>query len=308
MTKTWIAILAAALFAVAATAQDKPGDAQGPSSSGAQQNPPPAGQTPSGGAQSAPAPALHPEFKDSKEQTSYALGMQMGAGFKKQGIELDPASIGKGFADAYAGGKTILTEDEARAVLTAAQEEFRKKLMAEREEKAQKSLAEGQAFLDANKAKDGVVTLPSGLQYKVMTAGTGNKPSADDTVVCNYRGTFLDGTEFDSSSKHDGPVTFPVKGVIKGWTEALQLMPAGSKWQLFVPPQLGYGERGAGETIPPNATLIFEVELVSIQPKAAEKEAAPADKEENPADGDTKPAGQEAKPNSKPAGTEQNPQ
>jgi FKBP-type peptidyl-prolyl cis-trans isomerase len=128
---------------------------------------------------------------------------------------------------------------------------------------------EGDAFLAANKTKEGVVTLPSGLQYKVLVAGTGAKPSAADTVVCNYRGTLLDNTEFDSSYKRGQPLTFSVGGVIKGWTEALQLMPAGSKWQLFIPPDLAYGERGSGP-IGPNATLVFEVELVSIQAKAAQ--------------------------------------
>src|SRR6202023_2964907 len=122
-------------------------------------------------------------------------------------------------------------------------------------------------FLAANKAKDGVVTLPSGLQYKILTAGTGPKPTASDTVVCNYRGTLISGTEFDSSYKRGQPASFPVNGVIKGWTEALQLMPVGSKWQLFVPSDLGYGDRGAGADIGPGATLIFEVELLSIQDK-----------------------------------------
>jgi FKBP-type peptidyl-prolyl cis-trans isomerase len=126
---------------------------------------------------------------------------------------------------------------------------------------------EGAEFLEANKTKEGVVTLPSGLQYKILTEGTGPKPAASDTVVCNYRGTLISGTEFDSSYKRGQPASFPVNGVIKGWTEALQLMPVGSKWQLFVPAELGYGDRGAGGEIGPGATLIFEVELLSIQGK-----------------------------------------
>ena len=126
---------------------------------------------------------------------------------------------------------------------------------------------EGETFLAANKNKEGVVTLPSGLQYKILKAGTGPKPTASDSVVCNYRGTLVNGTEFDSSYKRGQPATFPVNGVIKGWTEALQLMPVGSKWQLFIPAQLAYGERGAGPDIGPNATLIFEIELLSIQGK-----------------------------------------
>jgi FKBP-type peptidyl-prolyl cis-trans isomerase len=126
---------------------------------------------------------------------------------------------------------------------------------------------EGVEFLTANKSKEGVVMLPSGLQYKILTAGSGPKPTASDTVVCNYRGTLISGAEFDSSYKRGQPASFPVNGVIKGWTEALQLMPVGSKWQLFVPSELGYGDRGAGADIGPGATLIFEVELLSIQSK-----------------------------------------
>ena len=129
------------------------------------------------------------------------------------------------------------------------------------------NMKEGEEFLAANKTKDGVVTLPSGLQYKILTAGAGAKPTASDTVVCNYRGTFINGTEFDSSYKRGQPASFPVGGVIKGWTEALQLMPVGSKWQLFIPADLAYGERGRGP-IEPNAVLVFELELLSIQPKA----------------------------------------
>ncbi len=135
-------------------------------------------------------------------------------------------------------------------------------------------MKEGADFLAANKTKDGVVTLPSGLQYKIVTAGTGAKPTAKDTVVCNYRGTFINGTEFDSSYKRGQPASFPVGGVIKGWTEALQLMPVGSKWQLFVPPDLAYGERGAGGAIGPNQTLVFDVELISIKGQSSRRRAA----------------------------------
>jgi FKBP-type peptidyl-prolyl cis-trans isomerase FklB len=204
-------------------------------------------------------------FKTPKEKFSYALGMEIGSGFRKQALDLDPASLAKGLADAFTGGKTSLTEDEMRAVLASAQQEYNKKQEAARAEKAQAALKEGAAFLEANKSKEGVVTLPSGLQYRILKAGTGEKPELDETAVCNYRGTLIDGTEFDSSSKHNGPATFPLKGVIKGWAEALQLMPVGSKWQLFVPPQLAYGQNGVGQLIPPNATLIFEVELLAIQ-------------------------------------------
>jgi FKBP-type peptidyl-prolyl cis-trans isomerase FklB len=206
-----------------------------------------------------------------KEKFSYALGMDIGkqvaGNLKKQSMEVDWNLVSQGLKDATSGGKTRLTEDEAKAVLNEVQNEVHK----EQQEKAQKAAAtnktEGEAFLAANKAKEGVVTLPSGLQYKVLTAGTGPKPTAGDQVVCNYRGTLINGTEFDSSYKRGQPATFGVGQVIKGWTEALQLMPVGSKWQLFIPSSLAYGERGAGAEIGPNATLIFEVELLSIKDK-----------------------------------------
>jgi len=173
--------------------------------------------------------------------------------------------------DALAGGKTALTEDQARAALMEVQNEMRKKQQAEMQAAGEASKKEGDAFLAANKAKEGVVTLPSGLQYKILTQGTGPKPTATDSVVCNYRGTLINGTEFDSSYKRGEPATFPVSGVIKGWTEALQLMSVGSKWQLFVPSDLAYGERSPGPEIGPDSTLIFEVELLSIQNKSEEK-------------------------------------
>jgi FKBP-type peptidyl-prolyl cis-trans isomerase FklB len=169
--------------------------------------------------------------------------------------------------DALANNKHLLTDQEAQAVLKEVGTEVQAKEVALMKAMTEKNKADGVAFLAANKSKPDVVTLPSGLQYKIITAGTGPKPSATDTVVCNYRGTLLDGKEFDSSAKHNGPATFPVSGVIKGWTEALQLMPVGSKWQLFVPADLAYGDRGAGEDIAPGSTLIFEVELVSIDSK-----------------------------------------
>ncbi len=200
----------------------------------------------------APAKAAPLTLKTQKEKASYALGMNFGTGLRKQSLDIDPAILARGLRDSFSNGKTLLTEDEARAVLTQLQGDVRK-------------------FLEANKAKDGVVTLPSGLQYKILQEGTGPKPAPTDTVVCNYRGTLLDSTEFDSSYKRGQPATFPVTGVIKGWTEALQLMPVGSKWQLFIPSELAYGDRGAGGQIGPNATLIFEVELLSIQAKDIKK-------------------------------------
>jgi FKBP-type peptidyl-prolyl cis-trans isomerase len=206
-------------------------------------------------------------LKTQKEKASYAMGMNFGAGLRKQSIDIDPAILARGLRDAFSNGKTLLTEDEARAILTQLQSDLRKKQQDLAQQAGDANKKEGMAFLAANKTKDGVVTLPNGLQYKVLQAGTGPKPAATDTVVCNYRGTLLDNTEFDSSYKRGQPATFPVNGVIKGWTEALQLMPVGSKWQLFIPAELAYGERGAGGQIGPNATLIFEVELLSIQAK-----------------------------------------
>jgi|SRR5579864_934008 len=204
-------------------------------------------------------------LKTPKEKTSYAMGMNFGTGLRKQSIDIDPAILARGLRDAFSNGKTLLTEDQARAILTQLQTDIRKKQQELARQLGDTNKKEGMAFLEANKTKDGVVTLPSGLQYKVLQEGTGPKPTATDKVVCNYRGTLLDNTEFDSSYKRGQPATFPVTGVIKGWTEALQLMPVGSKWQLFVPAELAYGDRGAGGQIPPNATLIFEVELLSIQ-------------------------------------------
>jgi len=195
------------------------------------------------------------------------IGSGLGANLKKQSVDVDSTLVSQGLKDAMSGGKTRLTQEEAQTVLTDVQNEVRK----QQQEKAQQAGAanktDGEAFLAANKSKDGVVTLPSGLQYKILTAGTGPKPTASDSVKCNYRGTLINGTEFDSSYKRGQPTTFGVGQVIKGWTEALQLMPVGSKWQLFVPASLAYGDRGAGAEIGPNATLIFEVELLSIEPK-----------------------------------------
>jgi FKBP-type peptidyl-prolyl cis-trans isomerase FklB len=209
-----------------------------------------------------------PALMSDKDKLSYALGMKMAENFHKQGLDLDPAVFGKAFAESFNGGKTAMTDREMETLLAVASQQIRKKQAAQQAVKGAAAQQEGEAFLAANKTKDGVVTLPSGLQYKILKAGTGDKATLNDTVVCNYKGTFINGTEFDASEKHGGPATFPVKAVIAGWTEALQLMPVGSKWQLFVPSNLAYGANGPGE-IGPNATLIFEVELVSIQKAAA---------------------------------------
>jgi FKBP-type peptidyl-prolyl cis-trans isomerase FklB len=207
-------------------------------------------------------------LKTQKDKVSYAIGLNIGKSLRKDSVEVDPNIFFRGLKDALAGAKTLLTEEEMKSVMTTLQSELRKQQEETMRQAGEINKKAGEAFLAENKTKEGVVTLPSGLQYKILKQGTGPKPSATDSVVCNYRGTLMDGTEFDSSYKRGQPATFPVSGVIKGWTEAVQLMPVGSKWQLFVPSELGYGNRGAGADIGPNATLIFEVELLSIQDKA----------------------------------------
>jgi FKBP-type peptidyl-prolyl cis-trans isomerase FklB len=206
-----------------------------------------------------------PELKGDKEKISYSIGMNLGGSLKRDSVEVDPDMLAKGLKDSYGGGKTLLTEDQARQAL----EDFQKSLMAKKAETMQKlsekNKADGEKFLAENAKKEGVKSLPSGLQYKEITPGKGKSPKATDTVTTHYKGTLIDGTEFDSSHKRGEPVSFPVSGVIAGWTEALQLMKEGAKWQLFIPSNLAYGERGAGRDIGPNATLIFEVELISVK-------------------------------------------
>ena len=209
--------------------------------------------------------------------------MNIGKNLKRDSVSVDPAILLRGLKDALAGGKLLLTDEEAKAALTALQAEVRTKEEEKLKVAALENKKTGEAFLAANKTKEGVVTLPSGLEYKIIKEGTGPKPTADDTVLCHYRGTLVDNTEFDSSYKRNEPLKIPVAGVIKGWTEAIQLMPVGSKWQLFIPSDLAYGERGApGSPIGPNSTLIFEVELISIEPKQAPKEAPKTQPTEQP--------------------------
>jgi FKBP-type peptidyl-prolyl cis-trans isomerase len=208
-------------------------------------------------------------LKTDKDKVSYAIGVNIGKSMRKDTVDIDPAIFSRGMKDALAGGKLLLTDDEMKAALTKLQTDLRAKQEETMQKTGEINKKGGEDFLTQNKTKPGVVALPDGLQYKILKEGTGPKPTANDSVVCNYRGTLLDGTEFDSSYKRGQPATFPVSGVIKGWTEAVQLMPVGSKWQLFLPADLAYGNRGAGPDIGPNATLIFEVELLSIQNKAA---------------------------------------
>jgi FKBP-type peptidyl-prolyl cis-trans isomerase FklB len=209
-----------------------------------------------------------------KDKQSYAIGLNVGKSLHRDSIDVEPKFVLQGIQDALGDGKLLLTDDQIKTVMTELQTQVRQQQEAKRLALAESNKKEGAAFLAANATKEGVVTLPSGLQYKVLVAGTGPKPSATDSVVCNYRGTLLDNTEFDSSYKRGQPMTINVGGVIKGWTEALQLMPVGSKWQLFIPPDLAYGDRGQGPG-GPNSTLIFEVELLSIQPATPPAAAAP---------------------------------
>jgi FKBP-type peptidyl-prolyl cis-trans isomerase FklB len=228
-----------------------------------------AGQAPA--AKSSQAPAAKSQSAQAlttqKDKASYAIGLNIGKSLHKDSVDVDPNIIAQGLKDGLAGGKTLLTDDEMKSAMITLQADLRKRQEAEMQLAGEANKKEGEAFMAANKSKEGVVTLPSGLQYKILKEGTGPKPAASDSVVCNYRGTLLNNTEFDSSYKRGQPATFPVGQVIHGWTEALQLMPVGSKWQLFIPSELAYGPRGAGPDIGPNATLIFEVELVSIQGK-----------------------------------------
>jgi len=312
-----LSLLAAGIFLTGhAAAQDAPAPTkqQSPTATPAPatktQTPPAAKKPATTPAAKTPAPLT---LTTPKDKASYAIGMNVGKSVGKDlldhFVDIDQAILLRGVKDGLAGEKSLLTDEETKAVLTEVQKESRQKQEEIRKQQEEIAKAQGEvnkkqgaAFLAENKTKEGVVTLPSGLQYKILQPGTGPKPTTTDTVVCNYRGTVIGGKEFDSSYKRGQPATFPLGQVIKGWTEALQLMPVGSKWQLFLPPELAYGERSAGPDITPYSTLVFEVELVSIKPpeKPAEKPAAsPADKPAvNPAD---KPvANPAAKPADKP--------
>ncbi len=205
-----------------------------------------------------------PPFKDTKEKASYSIGVSIGKNFKNQGADLNLETVLQGMKDAVEGKKTLMTDQEIQETMMSFSAQMRAKAQEKQKEAGEKNRKEGEAFLAENKKKDGVKTTPSGLQYKVITMGTGTKPTTNDTVVTHYRGTLIDGTEFDSSYKRGEPATFPVTGVIKGWTEALQLMPVGSKWQLFIPSDLAYGPNGR-PSIPPSSTLLFDLELISIK-------------------------------------------
>jgi FKBP-type peptidyl-prolyl cis-trans isomerase FklB len=204
-----------------------------------------------------------PVLKTQNDKVNYGIGVNVVKNFKQQGIEIDLDVVIKGMKDALSGGKLLMTEEDLRKTMMAFQNELRLKQRQTRTAGVNNK-KDGEMFLAENKKKEGVVSLPSGLQYNILKAGDGKKPTEADIVECRYRGTLIDGTEFDSSDVGGKPATFKVAGVIPGWTEALKLMPVGSRWQLFIPPHLAYGARGAGR-IGPNATIIFELELLNIK-------------------------------------------
>ena len=304
-TQTFSLILAisSALLAANAFGQTSPaiGSAQTPpaktqSSSGSATAKPQAGTAAKkpGTAATKPSSAA-PVLQTDRQKASYVIGTNIGKQLKQLGIDdVDSALLARGIKDLFAGAKLPLTDEQAQAALVAYAAEVKKRV----ETRNQK---EGETFLIANKAKPGIVTLPDGLQYKILTAGTGPKPTAQDTVVCKYKGTLINGTEFDNSERHGGTADIPVGGVIKGWTEALQLMPVGSKWELYIPGELAYGARQMGPDIGPNSTLIFQVELVSIKEKPKE-EPKPA------ASGDPKDAAKPAAPTPQQAAPQPQPQ
>jgi len=274
-----ISIVAAGLFLAASSpAQQSPA---------ANSTNPPAASKPAAAAKPAQSSAAKPgtagasktpaaplALTTENQKISYAIGMGLGKNIKRDSIDVDPAILVRGLKDAMAGGKLLLTDEEAKTAIMALNTKVRAKEEEKAKAEALSNKMKGDAFLAQNKTKPGVVTLPSGLQYKIVTPGTGPKPTAEDTIKCNYRGSLVDGTEFDSSYKRGEPIKIPVGQVIKGWTEAMQLMPVGSKWELYIPSDLAYGERGApGSPIGPNSTLVFEVELLSIEPKEPPKEA-----------------------------------
>jgi FKBP-type peptidyl-prolyl cis-trans isomerase FklB len=200
-----------------------------------------------------------------KERLSYSVGYQVGGDFRRQGLTVNPEMVIQGVLDALAGAEPRMTASEMRSTLADLQGQAAAARQRQRDELARRNLEDGRAFLAENERKEGVRTLPSGLQYRVITAGSGSTPNAHDTVTVHYRGTLIDGSEFDSSHARGRPATLRADGVIAGWKEALALMREGARWELFVPPELGYGATGKGR-IGPNSTLVFEIELLSVEP------------------------------------------
>ncbi len=200
-----------------------------------------------------------------EQKASYSIGVDFAKRLRAQGIQLDIAALTRGIRDTASGGKLALSATEMSTAKTQFTEQLRAELMKAQEKLAAENLAAGTAFLAENAKKEGVVTTASGLQYKVIKNGNGKTPLLDDTVTTHYRGTLIDGREFDSSYSRGKPASFPVKGVIKGWTEALQLMKVGDKWELYIPSELAYGASKRSELIQPNSTLVFELELLGIK-------------------------------------------
>jgi FKBP-type peptidyl-prolyl cis-trans isomerase FklB len=215
------------------------------------------------------------DLDDAKARLSYGIGMNLGMQWRDQDVDVDPDILLQGMKDAMRGGPLRMTEDEMRQTLTAYQEEHRARLTAKRQQMAATNLAQSREFLDQNRSQPGVVELPSGLQYRVLEEGEGEAPRPTDLVTVHYRGTLIDGTEFDSSHRRGQPANFNVSNVIPGWTEGLQLMKPGARYEFFIPPNLAYGERGSGPIIGPNAALIFNVELISSQSQPAAPAAQP---------------------------------
>lgn len=209
------------------------------------------------------------ELGSDLDKLSYSIGADLGKNFKKQGIEINPASMSKGMQDGMSGSALLLTDDQMKEVLNKFQKDLMAKRNADFTKKADENKAKGEAFLSQNKTKEGVVTLPSGLQYKIIETGKGAKPGKDDNVTVDYTGTLIGGEVFDSSEKTGKPATFKVSQVIPGWTEALQLMPSGSTWEVVVPASLAYGTRSVGGPIGPNETLIFKIHLISVNKSGA---------------------------------------
>ncbi len=205
------------------------------------------------------------KFKSEKEKTSYAVGMSIGQNLKRQGIQVDMTPLMRGISAVVNNKRPRMSPQEFQATMRELGQRLKAGRQQAQQSQGKKNASQGAAFLKQNRNRKGVQALPSGLQYRVLRRGKGRKPKATDTVVTHYKGTLIDGTVFDSSYTRGKPAAFPVKGVIRGWTEALQLMPVGSKWELVIPPQLAYGNRGSGKKIGPNATLIFEIELLDIR-------------------------------------------
>lgn len=208
------------------------------------------------------------ELKTTEDKVSYSIGSDLGTNLKKQGIAINPDVFAKGVADGMHGGKLLMTEAEMKKVLGDFEKELMEKRSKELNQQAEENKKKGEAFLKTNATKEGVVTLESGLQYKVIKSGEGIKPTAEDMVTVEYTGRLLNGEVFDSTEKAGKPVSFKLSQVIPGWTEALKLMPKGSTWEIYIPSKLAYGSRNVGGAIGPNETLIFNVHLVDVKPEA----------------------------------------